>query len=166
MGTADVLPHPSPTPTSPFGPKQLLTRLSNESQQQTQQTGPKSSVPKANKCTHTPFPCPLPVSRDGESSPLRELPWPQHLHQTVSSRSRERKGSHESRSGPGCLDSSGCGHLGWEGCLPLSCLKFSGHYRCYRCLQFMSSVKSSHFLERGRGGMASYLQDFHMFCFG
>lgn len=47
---------------------------------------------------------------------------------------------------------------GW-GSLPLSCLKFSGHYRC---LQFMASVKSSHFLERGRKGMASYLWDFHI----
>lgn len=90
LGTADVLPHPSPAPTSPFGPKQLLTRLSNESQQQTQQTGPQSSVHKANKCTRTPFPCPLPVSREGESTPLGELPWLQHLHLTVSSGSQER----------------------------------------------------------------------------
>lgn len=75
-------PTPALPPTSPFGPKQLLSRLSNESQQQTQQTGPQSSVHKANTCTHTPAPRPLPVRRDGESSPLRGLPWPQRLLRT------------------------------------------------------------------------------------
>lgn len=144
MGTADVLPHPSPTPTSPFGPKQLLTRLSNESQQQTQQTGLQSSVRKANKCAHTPFPCPLPVSRDGKSSPLRELLWPQFLQHTVSSGSRERNESHESILGcaawtPVSVDMGSV-------ISPFSFFfKFSGHYRC---LLFTASVKSNHFLER------------------
>lgn len=94
LGTADVLPRPNPTPTSPFGPKQLLTRLSHESQRQTQQTGLQSSVPKANKCTHTPSPLPPSMaSRDGENSPLWELDRkpPAHL-----SGSREGKDSHES----------------------------------------------------------------------
>lgn len=140
LGTADVLPHPSPTPTSPFGPKQLLTRLSRESQQQTQQTGLQSSVPKANKCTH--IPSPLPPS------------WAAEMERTGHSgnyRGPEASSTaHESRD---------LGHGEWV----VSPLKLFQDPWALQMSAIYGSCEKQRFLETERGGMASYLEYFSPF---
>lgn len=157
LGAADVSPHPSPTPISPFGPKQLLTRLSPESQQQTQQTALQSSVPKANKCSHTLLPYPRPWSVETErTTHSGNYHGPKASSTPVGVYVCGGLMSPYSR--PCCLYPSDCGH--GEGVVSL---KLSRGLWASQMSATQASVKRNHFLETERGGKASYLQYFSVF---
>lgn len=65
------------------------------------------------------------------------------------------------RSGPCCLYRRDCAH--GDGRSRLSCDPTVSGYS--KCLPYTAPAKSSHFLETGRGGMASHCQYFSGSCF-